>query len=124
MSRCINDVDLVILVVNGTVFRRDCNSPFTFEGITIKNLCCSHLCLIVAEYGRQPWVVDGLLPTFMGVSSVSAASVLISLCGFILFYTLLAVVELYLMVKYIKMGPDAIFQANDFSIKPDFKGGN
>ena len=41
---------------------------------------------VVAEYGRQPWVVDGLLPTFMGVSSLSASSVWISLCGFVFFY--------------------------------------
>lgn len=73
---------------------------------------------IVAEYGRQPWVVDGLLPTFMGVSSLSASSVWISLCGFILFYTILAVVEVYLMVKYIKMGPDKLFKPADFNIHP------
>jgi cytochrome d ubiquinol oxidase subunit I len=73
---------------------------------------------VVAEYGRQPWVVDGLLPTFMGVSSVSAASVWISLCGFILFYTVLAVVEIFLMVKYIKLGPDKLFKSTDFSVHP------
>ena len=61
---------------------------------------------IVAEYGRQPWVVDGLLPTFMGASSLAVSDVWISLSGFILFYTALAVVEIYLMVKYIRLGPD------------------
>lgn len=70
---------------------------------------------IVAEYGRQPWVVDGLLPTFMGVSSVSVADVWISLIGFILFYSALAVVEVYLMVKYIRLGPDQLFSEKDFS---------
>lgn len=72
----------------------------------------------VAEYGRQPWVVDGLLPTFMGVSSLSANSVWISLLGFITFYSILAIVELYLMVKYIRIGPDQIFEADDFSLQP------
>lgn len=61
---------------------------------------------VVAEYGRQPWVVQSVLPTLMGTSSVSAAQVLSSISGFILFYTTLAVVELYLMVKYIRLGPD------------------
>lgn len=61
---------------------------------------------IVAEYGRQPWVVQGILPTFMGVSSVSPAQVLTSLIGFVLFYSVLAVIEVYLMVKYIRLGPD------------------
>ncbi|CAM4496479.1 MAG: Cytochrome bd-I ubiquinol oxidase subunit 1 [Legionella sp.] len=61
---------------------------------------------VVAEYGRQPWVVQGVLPTFMGASSLSTGQVLTSLTGFVLFYTILAVVELYLMVKYIRLGPD------------------
>lgn len=64
---------------------------------------------VVAEYGRQPWVVDGFLPTFMGASSLSVSSVWISLIGFVLFYTLLAIVEVYLMVKYIRLGPDQLF---------------
>lgn len=61
---------------------------------------------IVAEYGRQPWVVQGVLPTFMGASSLSIGQVLTSLTGFVLFYTVLAIVELYLMVKYIRLGPE------------------
>lgn len=61
---------------------------------------------IVAEYGRQPWVVQGILPTAMGTSSVSASQVLTSLSGFVIFYTILAIVEMYLMVKYIRLGPD------------------
>ncbi len=73
---------------------------------------------VVAEYGRQPWVVDGLLPTFMGASSLSLTDLWISLGGFILFYTALAVVEIYLMVKYIRLGPGNLFNANDFAIQP------
>jgi cytochrome d ubiquinol oxidase subunit I len=64
---------------------------------------------IVAEYGRQPWAVDGLLPTFMGVSSLPVSNIWASLIGFILFYSALAVVEVYLMVKYIRQGPDNLF---------------
>ena len=63
---------------------------------------------IVAEYGRQPWVVQGILPTFMGASSLSSGQVMTSITGFVLFYTTLAVVELYLMVKYIRLGPDGM----------------
>lgn len=74
---------------------------------------------IVAEYGRQPWVVDGLLPTFMGVSSITATNVWISLSGFVLFYTVLAIVEVYLMVKYIRLGPDGLFKPKDFSLQPE-----
>lgn len=63
---------------------------------------------VVAEYGRQPWVVQGILPTFMGTSSISASQVLTSIGGFVLFYSTLAVVEVYLMVKYIRLGPDKL----------------
>ena len=61
---------------------------------------------VVAEYGRQPWAVQGILPTALGTSSISAPQVLTSIAGFVLFYTVLAVVEIYLMVKYIKLGPE------------------
>jgi cytochrome d ubiquinol oxidase subunit I len=60
---------------------------------------------IVAEYGRQPWAIDGVLPTFLASSSLSAGQVLFSLTGFILFYSALLVVDLFLMRKYIYMGP-------------------
>ncbi len=62
---------------------------------------------IVAEYGRQPWAIEGILPTFLGVSSVSGGQVAGSLAGFIIFYTALLVVDIYLMVKYIRIGPGA-----------------
>ena len=61
---------------------------------------------VVAECGRQPWAVQGILPTALGASSVSSSQVLTSLAGFIIFYTTLAVVEVYLMMKYIRLGPD------------------
>lgn len=61
---------------------------------------------VVAEYGRQPWAVQGILPTFMASSSVNSTQVLTSIVGFVVFYTLLAIVEVYLMVKYIRLGPD------------------
>lgn len=60
----------------------------------------------VAEGGRQPWTIDGVLPTFLSVSSVSASNVALSLAGFIIFYSVLAVVELYLMVRTVRRGPE------------------
>lgn len=65
---------------------------------------------VVAEYGRQPWLVQGVLPTFLGVSSITKATVWSSFIGFVIFYSLLAVVEVYLMKKYIKLGPDGYQQ--------------
>jgi cytochrome d ubiquinol oxidase subunit I len=61
---------------------------------------------IVAEYGRQPWAIEGVLPTFLGVSGTSASDVWLSLSGFVLFYSALAVADVYLMLKYIRGGPE------------------
>jgi cytochrome d ubiquinol oxidase subunit I len=60
---------------------------------------------VVAEYGRQPWAIDGVSPTFLAASSVPAGHVLFTLAGFVLFYSLLLVVDVILMGKYIRMGP-------------------
>jgi cytochrome d ubiquinol oxidase subunit I len=63
---------------------------------------------IVAEYGRQPWAVDGMLPTFLGISTTSSSNVWMSLLGFVVFYTSLAVVDVYLMLRMIRQGPDGL----------------
>jgi cytochrome bd ubiquinol oxidase subunit I len=69
----------------------------------------------VAEYGRQPWLVEGRLPTFLGVSSVPLHDVVMSLVGFVVFYTFLAIIEMTLMVKYIRLGPDGLAKLNSSS---------
>ncbi|KAB2833451.1 MAG: cytochrome bd-I ubiquinol oxidase subunit CydA, partial [Caedimonadaceae bacterium] len=61
----------------------------------------------VAEYGRQPWTVDGVLPTFLSGSTLPYSSVLTTLIAFVLFYSVLAVVDVLLMIKYVKLGPVA-----------------
>jgi cytochrome d ubiquinol oxidase subunit I len=63
---------------------------------------------IVAEVGRQPWIVYGVLKTSDAVSTaVTAGQVWMSLVGFTLLYGFLAAVDLYLIVKYAKLGPEA-----------------
>ncbi|MDX9842766.1 MAG: cytochrome ubiquinol oxidase subunit I [Aquabacterium sp.] len=62
----------------------------------------------VAEYGRQPWTIYGVLPTHMSVSTLTVESLYGSLIGFVGFYTVLLVVEMYLMVKFARMGPGSL----------------
>ncbi|MBT5374697.1 MAG: cytochrome bd-I ubiquinol oxidase subunit CydA, partial [Rhodospirillaceae bacterium] len=52
-----------------------------------------------------PWIISEILPTFLGASSVPVGHVLFSLIGFIVFYTALLVIDMFLMVKYIRLGP-------------------
>jgi cytochrome d ubiquinol oxidase subunit I len=62
----------------------------------------------VAEYGRQPWTISGILPTHMSVSNLTGGQLWFSLAGFLIFYTVLLVIELYLMIKYVKLGPSSL----------------
>ncbi len=59
----------------------------------------------IAEYGRQPWVVEGVLPTFYAASGLHVWDLVISLGFFLLTYTVLLIVMVWLMVRTIKHGP-------------------
>ena len=62
----------------------------------------------VAEYGRQPWTIYGVLPTHLSVSTLSVESLYGSLAGFVGFYTVLLIVEMYLMIKFARLGPGSL----------------
>lgn len=59
----------------------------------------------VAEYGRQPWVIEGVLPTFLAASNLTVLDLLITIAIYVALYTVLAIIEVKLMIKYIKRGP-------------------
>ena len=61
---------------------------------------------IVAEVGRQPWVIDGLLPVSAAVSSVSVAAVKTTFWLFVAIFTLFLAIEVRIMIKAVKQGPD------------------
>jgi len=61
---------------------------------------------LVAEVGRQPWTVNEMLPTWLSVSTHSVPYMVFSLGGFILLYTVFAIVEIFLMLYFIRKGPD------------------
>jgi len=61
---------------------------------------------IVAEVGRQPWIVYGLMKTSDAVSvNLTPGHVILSLVGFVGFYSLLGIIDIFLLVKYSKKGP-------------------
>lgn len=63
---------------------------------------------VVAEYGRQPWSIGEVLPVHLSTSSLQSGDLIFSIAGFIGFYTLLLVVEMYLMIKYARLGPSSL----------------
>lgn len=78
---------------------------FSLWLIPIPFLACE-MGWLTAELGRQPWTVYGLLPTWMSASSHSVGYMVFSLIGFVGLYTIFIVIEMYLMVRAIKHGPD------------------
>ena len=60
---------------------------------------------IVAEVGRQPWIIEGVLPTALAVSNLGAGTLLLTIAGFVAIYTVLFVIEMKLLVKAIRKGP-------------------
>ena len=73
---------------------------------------------LVAEYGRQPWTIYGVLPTHMSVSTLSVDSLYGSLAGFVGFYTVLLIVEVYLMQKFARQGPGSLGTGR-YQFEPD-----
>ena len=62
----------------------------------------------VAEYGRQPWTIYNVLPTHLSVSALGAGEVLASLIGFVVLYSALLVVEMWLMIRFGRKGPSSL----------------
>jgi cytochrome d ubiquinol oxidase subunit I len=63
---------------------------------------------IVAEMGRQPWSIAGILPTNLAASSLTPRDLYLSIGGFVLFYTVLFIIEIMLMFKYARLGPSSL----------------
>ncbi|MBT2189060.1 cytochrome ubiquinol oxidase subunit I [Sphingobium nicotianae] len=60
---------------------------------------------VLAEIGRQPWAIEGVLPTFLGASSLTVGQLWTTIIGFTLLYGALAVIEVRLMLATIRKGP-------------------
>ena len=63
---------------------------------------------IVAEVGRQPWVIEGLLPTKAAVSSVSVGAVQTTFFLFVAIFTLFLAIEIRILLNAIKKGPEGV----------------
>jgi cytochrome d ubiquinol oxidase subunit I len=63
---------------------------------------------LVAEVGRQPWIVYGVMKTTDAVSPIATSQVATTLVGFILIYGLLGAVGFFLMFKNARKGPEPV----------------
>jgi len=60
----------------------------------------------IAEIGRQPWIVYGVMRTSEAVSPIAGSQVAVSALAFIVVYTLLGAADFYLLAKYARRGPE------------------
>lgn len=72
--------------------------------IPLPYICCT-LGWTVAEAGRQPWIVYGLMRTSDAVSPIASSQVAVTLVAFTVIYSLLGLAAFSLMVKYARKGP-------------------
>jgi cytochrome d ubiquinol oxidase subunit I len=61
---------------------------------------------IVAEVGRQPWTIQGLLPVNVAISSLSAGAVKTTFFVFVAVFALFLVIEIRIMLRAIGKGPE------------------
>lgn len=63
---------------------------------------------IVTEVGRQPWIVYGVLRTSAANSPLAGSQVAVSLAAFIILYSLLGIIAIWLMARHAKQGPEPV----------------
>ena len=61
---------------------------------------------LVAEFGRQPWTIQDMLPTWVGVSQLGSSAVMTTFLLFLILFTTLLAIEISIMVRAIKEGPN------------------
>jgi len=73
----------------------------------------------VAEFGRQPWIIDGVLPTFLATSELGVTDLALTISGFTLVYGVLALIEVKLMLAAIRKGPEIASVIDDLRPNAD-----
>jgi len=98
-----------ILMIIGWIKRKKIAETTWFLKIMVASIFLPYIAIeagwVLAEVGRQPWIVYGLMKTSNAASPVDASQVLTSLIGFILVYSLLGAVGFYLMFTNAVKGP-------------------
>ncbi|MDP3479581.1 MAG: cytochrome ubiquinol oxidase subunit I [Desulfoprunum sp.] len=63
---------------------------------------------VVAEVGRQPWAIQGLMPVNVATTNISAGNVQATFFMFLAVFTILLIAEIKIMLKQIKIGPEGL----------------
>lgn len=103
---------LFFAIVLFLVYKKDITAlPAWYYIVAIALLPCAYVASeagwLVAEFGRQPWTIQDILPTWASVSDLSSGSVALTFFIFLLLFTTMLAVEISIMLKQIKRGPEA-----------------
>lgn len=101
---------LLFLVVLYIIYKKEISKIKWLQMICLLSIPLAYITSqagwIVAEVGRQPWVIQDILPTFAAVSRISTSSVQITFFLFLFIFTALLIAEIGIMIKQIKKGPN------------------
>ena len=101
---------LLFVVVLVLSYRKSIASYAWLLWIFLFSLPLGYICLesgwVVAEMGRQPWVIQDIMPTFAAVSRIETAAVQTTFWLFAAIFTVLLVAEIGIMLKQIKKGSE------------------
>ncbi|WP_277016218.1 cytochrome ubiquinol oxidase subunit I [Prevotella corporis] len=99
---------LAFLIFLHYLYRRDITKPrwLHIAGLVLIPLAyiASESGWLVAEFGRQPWTIQDMLPTWAAVSDISSSGVALTFFLFLFLFTTMLLVEISIMCKQIKKG--------------------
>ena len=108
-------------LANGTLERRRWLLKAAVFAIPMPWIACE-MGWFVAEYGRQPWAIGEVLPTFLAASALTVGDLVFSLTAYFIFYAVLLVIEMYLMFKFARLGPSALHTGRYYHERNDHHG--
>ena len=101
---------LFFAVVLFFVYKKDITQPRWLHWSAIVMIPLAYIASesgwLVAEFGRQPWTIQDMLPTWAAVSNLQSSSVMVTFFIFLLLFTTLLAVEISILCKQIKKGPE------------------
>ncbi len=96
---------LVFILVLFYLFKRDITKAKWLNYIALWSIPLAYIAQqtgwMVAEFGRQPWVVQDLMPTLSAVSNIDHKSVITTFIIFALTFTTLLIAEIKIMLTQI-----------------------
>ena len=74
---------------------------------------CSECGWMTAEFGRQPWIIESIMPTRAAVSAVSSGTVITTFVIFAVVFTALLAAEISIMLRQISKGSKANYELSN-----------